>query len=61
MINTTKAAKLLNVSERTVRNLISRGRFPGAIKMDPKSKKSSWLIPENEIAEFIRKRNEIQN
>ena len=53
MVRGTKvAAEILGVSQRTIRNLIARGRFPGAFKIDPKSIKSSWMIPVAEIYNF---------
>ena len=40
MIGTIKAAKLLNISPRRVRELIYKGRIPGASKIG-----GSWMIP----------------
>ena len=60
-ITTKEAAIRLKVTSRTVRNMIMRGRFPGAYKVDPEAKRSTWMIPINEIIELEKKRDEVQN
>lgn len=47
-----QAAKRLGVSARTVQNLITRGRFPGAWKVDPQAARSSWRIPREDLERF---------
>lgn len=46
-------AELLQVSTRTVRNLIKRGRFPHAHRIDPLSIKSSYRIPRNDVNAYL--------
>jgi excisionase family DNA binding protein len=46
-------AELLQVSTRTVRNLINRGRFPNAYRIDPLSVKSSYRIPSKDVNAYI--------
>ncbi len=41
-MNTTEAANLWNLSERSVRNMCAEGRIPGAEKVDEK-----WIIPDD--------------
>jgi excisionase family DNA binding protein len=50
-----QVAQLLGVSSRTIRNLINRGRFPGAHRIDPDSKKSTWRIPVSTVDKFQEK------
>lgn len=52
-----EVARILRVSERTVRNLIERNRFPGAYRLDPKTR-STWRIPERDVLEFQRLQKE---
>jgi excisionase family DNA binding protein len=47
-----QAAKELQVSDRTIRNLISRGRFPHAAKIDPQSPHSTWRIPRADLVTY---------
>jgi len=58
-LTTKQVAQRLGVSKRTVNNLVNRGRFPGAYKLDPDSVNSPWLIPTKEVEAFEdrRKRN----
>lgn len=49
----SELAELLNVTTRTVRNLIQRGRFPGAHRIDPGSEKSSYRIPRKDVEAFL--------
>ena len=48
-----QVAATLNVTARTVRNLIKRGRFPGAYKIDPQATKSTYQIPKADLEHFI--------
>ena len=43
----------LGVTGRTVRNLIKRGRFPNAHKIDPLSLKSTYQIPKSDLEKYI--------
>lgn len=54
MLRTCQVAEILHVDESTVRNLIERGHFPGAHKIDPSRKNSPLLIPEEEVEAFQR-------
>ena len=58
MLRTRQVAKLLGVDESTVRNLIERGHFPGAHKIDPSRKNSPLLIPEEEVEAFQRQQTQ---
>lgn len=49
-----EVATILEVSPRTVRNLIKRGRLPGSHKLDPQSEKSSYRIPKKDLEDYIR-------
>ena len=51
-----QVASLLQVSKRTVLNLINRGRFPGAAKIDPLSLRSTWRIPNQDLKAYQQKR-----
>jgi len=53
MLRTKEVAKRLNMSDRTVRNMIKRGSFPGARKMDPNAR-SIYLIPEIDVERIER-------
>ena len=46
-----EAAKELRVSDRTIRNLIDRGRFPNAYRLDPGSR-SVYRIPVADVEAF---------
>ena len=54
-ISVQQAASLLQVTDRTIINLITRGRFPGAYQIDPGQRGSTWRIPRPAIDEYIRK------
>jgi predicted DNA-binding transcriptional regulator AlpA len=51
-----QVAEMLSVTPRTVRNLIKRGRFPGAYKLDPESTKSTYQIPYNDVENYLLRR-----
>ena len=53
-----QVAEALKVTPRTVRNLIERGRFPGAYKIDPQSERSTWRIPEDDLVQFKERQHE---
>ena len=56
-----EVAAILQVTDRTVRNLINRGRFPGAHKIDPDLSRSPYRIPKTDLEKFIqRQRKQIQ-
>lgn len=48
-----QVAVLLSCSHRHVLNLLSRGHFPHAYKMDP-STRSRFLIPQADVDRFIK-------
>ena len=54
LIRVTEAAALLQVHPQTVRNLINRGHFPGASRIDPTRKNSPIRIPKEEVEQYIR-------
>jgi len=39
----------LGVSSKTIRNMIDRGKFPGARKINPDLKNSPYRIPISEV------------
>jgi excisionase family DNA binding protein len=51
-LTVTQIAKRLAVSNRTVLNLIDRGRFPNAYKIDPMAKRITWRIPIKDVETF---------
>lgn len=53
-IRVSKAAQLLQVTPATVRNLIDRGHFPGASKIDPTRRNSPIRIPQSEIDQYLQ-------
>ena len=52
---TSEVAALLKVTPQTVINLINRGRFPGAYKIDPLSSNSAYRIPVGDVEKYIEK------
>jgi len=44
-----EVAERLGVTDRTVRNMVLRGSFPNAFKLDPTTPRSSWRIPEADV------------
>ena len=54
VLSVNQVSEILHVSPRTVRNLIKRGRFPGAYKLDPLSEKSSYRIPSDEVEDYLK-------
>ncbi|PKO16826.1 MAG: hypothetical protein CVU39_06305 [Chloroflexi bacterium HGW-Chloroflexi-10] len=55
LLSVEQVAQVLQVTPRTVRNLITRGRFPDAYKIDPEAKRSDWRIPQQNLADFLQK------
>jgi excisionase family DNA binding protein len=53
-LSTTEAAEMLNVSKRTIINMIERGSLH-AQKLDPAAK-SVYRIPHSEIERILRER-----
>lgn len=51
-VNTAEAAKRLGVTQRTIARWVSKGCFPGAIKVNPQFKHSPYLIPIVAIEDF---------
>lgn len=54
LIRVSEAAALLQVHPQTVRNLIIRGYFPGAQKIDPARTNSPIRIPKEEVKQYIQ-------
>ena len=52
---TSEVAAMLRVTPQTVINLINRGRFPGAYKIDPLSSNSAYRIPIRDVEKYIEK------
>ncbi|MFN3492529.1 MAG: helix-turn-helix domain-containing protein [Anaerolineales bacterium] len=52
-LSVSQVAALLNCSHRHVLNLIQRGAFPNAYKLDPNSR-SRWRIPKKDVDQFIK-------
>ena len=52
-LTTRDIAQRLNVTERTVNNLIDRGYFPGALKIDPRRLNSPYRIPESDYQKYL--------
>ncbi len=55
---TEEVAEILNVTKRTVRNLIKRGRFPNAFRTDPEIPKSHHRIPASDVERFLERQRE---
>jgi len=53
LIRVSEAAKILQTTPATVRNMINRGRFPGAQKLDPQRKNSPYRIPRSEVLSML--------
>jgi transposase len=51
-ISTKEAAAILQCSTKTIINLIDRGHFPNATKLDPTAKNSPYKIPLDDIEKF---------
>lgn len=49
LIRIKEAAQILEVSVQTVRNMIDRGVFTGARKIDPSRRNSPYRIPRAEV------------
>lgn len=52
-LTTHEIAQRLSVTERTVVNLVDRGYFPGALKIDPRRRNSPYRIPETAYQKYI--------
>ena len=52
MLRTNDVAKRLGVTRKTVWNMIQRGSFPNARKLDPGAK-SIYLIPEEDVKKLM--------
>lgn len=53
LLTVDEVATRLHVTPRTVRNLIQRGHFPGAHKMDPSAQRSTFQIPQSDLDDYI--------
>lgn len=53
MLTTREIADQLHVTERTVVNLVHRGYFPGARKVDPLRLNSPYRIPASEFQQYL--------
>jgi excisionase family DNA binding protein len=52
-LSVSQVAVILKCSHRHVLNLIQRGAFPNAYKLDPSSK-SVYRIPKKDVDQFIK-------
>jgi len=57
MLRISEVAKRLGVSRKTVWNMIQRGSFPNARKVDPGSK-SIFLIPEKDLEDLLERQKQ---
>jgi len=57
MLRISEVAKRLGVSRKTVWNMIQRGAFPHARKVDPESK-SVFLIPEEDLKDLLERQKQ---
>jgi len=53
VLTTHDIAERLAVTERTVVNLIHRGYFPAARKIDPRRRNSPYRIPESDYQRYL--------
>lgn len=53
-LRVSEVAGVLGISQNAVRDLIKRGHFPGAHKIDP-TRKSVYLIPRQDLEKFLRR------
>lgn len=53
-----QVSNILQVTPKTVRNMIARGSLPGAYKIDPDSPRSTYRIPPAALEQLILKRNQ---
>ena len=53
---TSELAKLIGCTNRTIRNMIDRGRFPNAHKLDPDSESSTWIVPFTDYHNYLQKK-----
>ncbi len=54
LLKVSEVAIMLQVTPVTVHNLIKRGHFPGAHKLDPTRKNSHTRIPKAEVEAYIQ-------
>jgi len=52
-----EVAEILQVSDRTVRNMIDSGTLSGA-KIDPSKAKSTWRITRSSLESYLSRRDE---
>jgi excisionase family DNA binding protein len=52
----TQAAQILGVTDRMVRKLIEKGRFPNAYRVDPFNPNSPYRIPKQDVERFQQAR-----
>jgi len=57
MLKVSEVAKRLGVTRITVWNMIQRGSFPNAHKVDP-NKKSMYLIPEKDLEDLLARQKQ---
>ena len=53
----SETAEILQVSDRTVRNMIDSGTLEGD-KIDPSKERSTWRIKKASLDDYLSKRNE---
>ncbi len=54
-LSTAEVPAVLKVSQRTVKNLIDRGHFPHAYKLDPTRSNSPYRIPRKDLDAYLKK------
>jgi len=57
---TSQAANFFSVSIRTIQDWITRGYFPNAYALNPKTKRPTYRIPRSDIARIIELRRRQQ-
>ena len=60
-LTSEEVARQLGVNSRTVRNLIHKGRFPGAYKVDPYARNSPYRIPPEDLQAYLNHRHQPQS
>ncbi len=60
MLRTKKVADRLGVTTKTVWNMVQRGSFPNARKVDPKAR-SIIPIPESDLEQLLMQQNIIKS
>jgi len=56
ILNVHEVARLLKVSDATVRIMVREGKFPNAYQMTPGKETSPFCIPEKDVTAFEKSR-----